>query len=143
MFAAIFLRDLRAKPHDSNISVDTAGCFAGNTPRNIERRCREAAERRGLELDSQHQSRKVTAEELPQYDLIVVMNEANFWHLKRLDPTLDGTKVPLLMEFTEQLGLREMPDPVQGQIDFDEALDILEKASPFLLAHVVSFFKLS
>jgi hypothetical protein len=64
------------------------------------------------------------------------MNEDNFWHVKQLDPGIDASRLKLLMEFTLQLGLREMPDPLVGEIKFEEACEVLEKAALALCEHI-------
>ncbi len=110
----------------------TAGTHAGKSPRPVERRIRQTALRHGIDLP-QTNSHTCTAEEIRSSDLILVMTEQNFWHVKELVPELTATSLRLLMEFSGQLGLREMPDPIFDETSFEDAFHKLKSvASPVI-----------
>ena len=142
LISGIFALEAKSAGVSDSIQISTAGCFAGINSRPLERRIAKLAQEKGISLP-EHSSQTLKVQDIESNDLLVVMNEANFWHIKDLSPEVDGNKVRLLMEFTEQLGLREMPDPVQGQIDFLEAFTILEKSSKPLLSFIISTYDLA
>lgn len=120
------------------ITVDCAGTHPGKTPRKPDRRIERLAAQRGIDL-SGIVSKPVDSESVKKFDLILVMNEDNFWHLKSLCPEESSSpRVQLLMEYSGQLGQREIPDPLMGEISFEEALDILEKVAGKLLEELKS-----
>lgn len=123
------------------INSSSAGAFAGSTPRSLDRRIKEIAEARELALPP-GPSRGLDLALLQAQDLIVVMNENNFWHIKHLWPDITADTMRMLMEFSGQLGLREMPDPLQGEISWQEAYELLDKTTGQLLDELRGMFNL-
>ena len=81
-------------------------------------------------------SRKVSQEDIQNHDLIVVMNEDNYWHIKNLAPQLPPEKVKLLMEFSKQLGVRSVPDPQDGAVSYEAAYETLVHSAEHLVEFI-------
>lgn len=123
------------------IEIDSAGTIGYHTGNPADARMRQAAERRGVSLDSR--ARQVTREDLSSFDLIVAMDRANYDDLIALGPDPDEqSRVRMLGEFlpsypektTGPDGAADVPDPYYGGPDgFEEVLDMVECACPALL----------
>lgn len=143
--AEIFRRLVTDAGLDTHFSSAGAGSHPGNSPRPIDRLTRQVAERNGVVLPEQ-QSRQVTAADIKGSTVIICMNEENFWsvhslaELSKLD--LPPMKLRLLMEYSGQLGLRELPEPLFGEISYDEAYDKLRRILPRVLAELCRQFEL-
>lgn len=119
--------------------MSSAGSHAGKTARQVDRKTRQIAEARGL-LIPDTLSRPIVAADIPANDLIVVVNEDCFWRVKHIAPSITATKLRLLMEFSGQLALRELPDPLLGEITYEAACDEILKVSPKLLQDCLASF---
>jgi protein-tyrosine-phosphatase len=91
------------------------------------------AKARGLDL-SAHRSRQLEALELSDYTLALAMSEDDFWHLKALaKEKYCKIRINLYQEYSGQLGLREVPDPLLGEISFEAAYLVLEQTAKKLV----------
>lgn len=93
-----------------------------------------AAAARGYDL-SPLRARQVTAADFDAFDLILVMDRANLDEVEALRPPGHGTPVRLFLDFAQDTGRAEVPDPYYTR-DFDEALDLIETAASGLLDHL-------
>jgi protein-tyrosine phosphatase len=122
---------LRARLKQVNLSgkiiVDSAGAFPGFEPRNPERRTCELARAHGYDI-SGHRTREITQEDFAIADLIVVLDDDTYHHLRKLtEHTANAGKIRRFVEYFGDLSLTDLGDPVLGQIGFEEMFDILEK----------------
>jgi protein-tyrosine phosphatase len=125
----------------SEIEVDSAGTSSYHLGEPADKRMRQAAQARSMELTSL--SRMVSARDLANFDWIVAMDSDNYNALNRLGAEVDGVSVRIKMmsDYLADDGLwpRDVPDPYYGGPEgFDHVLDMLEAACPALLAEVVS-----
>lgn len=118
------------------VEVDSAGTInlhAGNAP---DRRMTEAAARRGIPL--RHRARQVTAQDLQDFDLVLVMDQANLDDVLDLDQ--DGrhrSKIQLFCDYCTDHPHKEVPDPYYGgPAGFELVLDLLEDGCANLLRKV-------
>ena len=94
------------------------------------------AAKRGLELTSI--SRKITHQDLEEFDYVVGMDPDNVRNIKRLDPSGKYTdRIHLMVDFCKKTQESEVPDPYYGgDAGFERVLDILEDACEGFLEHV-------
>ncbi len=69
---------------DDRFALDSAGTGAWHEGQPADRRMRQAAERRGIQLTSI--ARQVTAEDFERFDLILAMDASNLQDLRALAP---------------------------------------------------------
>jgi protein-tyrosine phosphatase len=118
---------------DGRVRVTSAGIDPWHVGEPIDRRAREVLARRGYPVE--HVAAQVRPEDLTA-DLVLAMDRGHEKALrKRVD---DSSRVRLLRSFdpgaTRDL---EVPDPYYGGPDgFEEVLDMIEAATPGLLAWV-------
>lgn len=118
------------------VVIDSAGTGAYHTGELPDPRTREAAERRGLDLD--HLARQFTRADLERFDLVIAMDRANLRHLRVLAGERAAPELHLLRAFDPTAPAHaEVPDPYAGGVQgFEEVLDQCERACAGLLAHV-------
>jgi protein-tyrosine phosphatase len=125
------LRDaLDRRGANGEFVVDSAGTYADHLGQQSDPRMREVAARRGLHVD--HRARRVHADELSSFDLIVAMDRGHYRTLTRYardeetrsrvrmfrswDPSVSGPNVP------------DVPDPWYGETrDFEQVHDIVTR----------------
>ena len=114
------------------VIIDSAGTHAYHVGEPPDRRAVAAAERRGISLDG-IRARRVRDEDFERFDLLLAMDEDNFYLLKEQSPPEHHAKLKLFLEFAPG-GEREVPDPYYGgAAGFERVLDLVEDASRGLL----------
>lgn len=133
----IFLHLVReAGLHDSITvaSAGTAGYHIGEPP---DRRAREAARRRGVELPSR--AAQFQVRDFSRFEYVLAMDGDNYRDLVRLTGDEEHrSRVHLLRSFDPAAPKgAEVPDPYYGGPQgFDEVFDLCEAACRGLLAHI-------
>lgn len=118
------------------IEVDSAGVGSWHVGSPPDRRAQRAARRRGIDLSGQR-ARQAEAQDFRRFDYVVAMDPANRRELERLCPPGEEHRLHLLMDFAPELGRRDVPDPYYGGAGgFEAVLDMIERASQGLLAHI-------
>ena len=114
-------------------SAGTAGYHIGEPP---DARTRQAASRRGYDLESLR-ARMVEPRDFEHFDLILAMDRENLQVLQRRAPANRGERLRLFLEFAPEASVTEVPDPYYGGPNgFEEVLDLVEAASRGLLQHL-------
>ena len=126
----IFKRKIKDRGLENLFLVDSAGTGGWHVGNLADSRMRETASSRGIELTSR--SRQIDANDLDEFDHILVMDKDNLHAVKSLvqDP-LDpvNSKIKLILSYSKDSQLDEVPDPYYGgQNGFDKVLDLLDKA---------------
>jgi protein-tyrosine phosphatase len=128
---------LAAEGLADEVIVDSAGTGSWHVGDPVDPRAREAASRRGLQLNSV--ARQVRPHDLDDFDLVLAADRANEQELLAVagsDPERRD-KVRLLREYDPRAveeGDLEVPDPYSGEGDgFEHVLDICEAACVGLL----------
>ena len=133
----VFQYFVESKGYADQIHIDSAGTIAYHEGQPVDVRMREVAARRGYQLQSF--ARRVTKQDLTQFDLVVAMDSDNLidlesmaggskQHIRLLGTFLDGYK--------NNYDAPSVPDPYYGSTDgFEQVLDIIESACPQLLTH--------
>lgn len=133
---AVFADQVSRAGLTGRILVDSAGTGSwhiGNPP---DPRTREAAARRGYDLDHLR-ARRVERQDFERFDYVIAMDRKNLDDLRRLQPPTFGGHLDLLLAFDPSLGVAEVPDPYNGgEQGFEHVLDLVEAASAGLLEHI-------
>ncbi len=118
--------------------VDSAGTSSYHIGEAPDRRMRQAAAKRGYELNGH--SRRLAREDFQRFDLIVAMDRSNMRQIHAADRRGEyRRKVRLFCDFVPGSGLLDVPDPYYGGHDgFERVLDLLESGAHALLEHLQS-----
>ena len=115
------------------IKVDSAGTHGYHIDEPPDRRTREAALRRGVDL-SGLRARKVVPEDFERFDLLLAMDRDNLALLKRGARPEHHAKLGLFMRYASRFEAEEVPDPYYGgEEGFELVLDMAEDAGQGLI----------
>jgi protein-tyrosine phosphatase len=118
------------------IEIDSAGTHDYHVGEPPDPRALRAASRRGLDI-SGLRARQVDETDFEHCDLILAMDRLNYETLRDRSPPARRSRIRLLLEFADDAGRDEVPDPYYGGTQgFEEVLDLLEDAAAGLLAEV-------
>lgn len=126
---------------DLDVEVDSAGISAEESGNPIDYRAEITLNRAGYEVGS-HVARKITAEDLDRYDLILTMTDGHYRGVERL-AEFTGRAPKDLRPYRsfdpDARGNLDVPDPWYGDMsDFAETLDTIEEVTPGLLEFLES-----
>ena len=118
------------------LEIDSAGTHDYHVGEPPDPRALKAASTRGLDI-SGLRARQVEDADFERFDLILAMDRLNYETLRDRSPPAFHPRIRLLLEFADDTGREEVPDPYYGGAKgFEEVLDLLEEASAGLLAEV-------
>ncbi len=114
-------------------SAGTGGWHVGEPP---DKRAREAAARRGIDLEGLR-ARRVEPGDFDAFDYVLAMDRDNYRILNEARPAGAKARPRLFLDFAPELGLSEVPDPYYGGDDgFERVLDMVEAGARGLLAEI-------
>lgn len=121
--------------------IDSAGTYGGHAGDLPDLRMRQAAKRRGYELN--HRSRRITTDDFINFDLIITMDDANYENCYRLAPSVEASrKIYRMTDFCTRHKVDHIPDPYyEGVQGFERVLDLLEDACQGLFNHTKNINK--
>ena len=135
----IFKQKIKDRDLENLFVVDSAGTGGWHVGNLADRRMREAALSRGIELTSR--SRKIDDNDLYEFDHILVMDKDNLNAVKSLikDHTYPmKSKIKLILSYSKKSQLDEVPDPYYGgQNGFERVLDLLDDAIDKLIDSLI------
>ena len=135
----IFKQKIKDRDLENLFFVDSAGTGGWHVGNLADRRMREAALSRGIELTSR--SRKIDDNDLYEFDHILVMDKDNLNAVKSLikDNTYPiNSKIKLILSYSKKSQLDEVPDPYYGgQNGFERVLDLLDDAIDELIDSLI------
>jgi len=115
-------------------SAGTLGYHVGEPP---DRRARETATKRGIDL-SDLRARKAIAQDFERFDYLLAMDRDNYQELMAICPPGYEERLHLFMDFAPNRPEQEVPDPYYGGVaGFDRVFDMVEEASRGLLEHIL------
>lgn len=122
---------MRSKLSSTHFFIDSAGTsgfHSGNAP---DPRSIEVAQKNGLDI-SQQKSRPFRAYDLEEFDVIFVMDQANYRDvIRHVQNEDERQKVKLILNYPNS-ETEEVPDPYYGgKNGFDHVYNLLEKACTF------------
>lgn len=130
---AVFRRKLESAGIANRIEVDSAGTHGYHLGEGADPRTSRAAASRGYDL-SGHRARKITWQDLQDFDLILAMDKTNLDNLRRIASPEQQKRIKLFMDYSANFNDDEVPDPYYGLgHTFDLVLDMIEDASTGLL----------
>ncbi|MFD3805268.1 low molecular weight protein-tyrosine-phosphatase [Streptomyces sp. NPDC058611] len=122
---------------DGLVEVDSAGTGGWHEGDGADPRTVSVLETAGYAHD--HRARQFRSSWFARLDLVIALDSGHLRDLRALAPTPeDAAKVRLLRSYDPAAGAEsDVPDPYYGSLDgFEECLNLLEAASPGLLAAV-------
>jgi protein-tyrosine phosphatase len=120
------------------IRTDSAGTIAYHVGEPPDRRARETAEKRGIDLNDLR-ARKVEAMDFERFDYVLAMDRDNYRDLKQICPRGMEDRLHMFMDFAPQRQENEVPDPYYGGVaGFDRVFDMVEDASVGLLEDILN-----
>ena len=135
----IFKQKIKDRDLENLFVVDSAGTGGWHVGNLADRRMREAALSRGIELTSR--SRKIDDNDLYEFDHILVMDKDNLNAVKSLikDHTYPiNSKIKLILSYSKKSQLDEVPDPYYGgKKGFERVLDLLDDAIDELIDSLI------
>jgi protein-tyrosine phosphatase len=134
---AVFRHQVSERGLDDRFHIDSAGTSGYHDGDPPDRRSTETARRRGIVLAGR--SRRVTANDLNDFDYVIAMDAQNERELRRVLAASGGAaRVHRLREWDPRPDDGDVPDPYYGgPHGFDNVHDIVERASAAFLDHVV------
>ena len=127
---AVFNQKIKDRDLEKLFVVDSAGTGGWHVGNLADRRMREAALSRGIEITSK--SRQIDQNDLYEFDHILVMDKDNLNAVKSLikDHTYPiNSKIKLILSYSKKSKSDEVPDPYYGgQNSFERVLDLLDDA---------------
>ena len=132
----VFREFVRRHAPELELEIDSAGTHDYHVGEPPDPRALKAAATRGLDI-SGLRARQVEDADFERFDLILAMDRLNYETLRDRSPPVFHSRIRLLLEFADDTGRQEVPDPYYGGAKgFEEVLDLLEDASAGLLAEV-------
>ena len=135
----IFKKKIKERDLENLFVVDSAGTGGWHVGNLADRRMRESALSRGIELTSR--SRKIDDNDLYEFDHILVMDKDNLNAVKSLikDHTFPiNSKIKLILSYSKKSQLDEVPDPYYGgQNGFETVLNLLDEAIDELIDSLI------
>ncbi len=134
----VFLRQLAAVGLQECFSVDSAGTGSWHVGQPADRRMRDAAARRGIDLPSR--ARQIEPADLHRFDRILTMDDDNLAAVRGLARgSGQRALVEPITDHCRAFRSREVPDPYYGGPDgFERVLDLLEDACAGLLEKLLA-----
>lgn len=121
---------------EPRVHIDSAGTGGWHAGKRPDARMRHAASERGYDLSSF--ARQVTAQDLADFDLVLVMDQENRRDLRSFDRKgQHDAKVKFFCDFCTGHDAEHVPDPYYGGTDgFEHVLDLLEDGCEGLVQHI-------
>lgn len=117
------------------LRIDSCGTGSWHIGKSPDERATAAAARRGIDI-SDLRARQFRAEDLDQFDYVLVMDRANLADVREVWHQNGGTEPRLFLDYGDSR-LAEVPDPYYGGEDgFEHVLDLIHDASAGLLDEI-------
>lgn len=115
-------------------SAGTSDYHIGNPP--DRRMSLAAAEILGIELRGR--ARQFHKRDFLKFDLILAMDQENYYDIQMLDPTGQyKDKIRLMCDFCSRHILKEVPDPYYGGVEgFKQVIELLVDACEGIIEHL-------
>ena len=118
------------------VFADSAGIGDWHVGSPPDRRAIQAARRRGYDLTSLR-GRQVAPADFTRFGWILAMDLSNLRVLEGMRPPAFDGHLGLFLDLAPGAPVREVPDPYYGGPDgFERVLDLVEQASPELIARI-------
>ena len=119
---------------EEKVFIDSAGTIGYHEGNAADHRMRKHAAKRGYDLQSR--SRKIVANDLERFDLVIAMDRQNREDILSIDAST--TNLKLMSDFLDDSWPVDVPDPYYGGSDgFETVLDMIEAGCPAILAELL------
>ncbi|HEX2667900.1 MAG TPA: low molecular weight protein-tyrosine-phosphatase [Gammaproteobacteria bacterium] len=119
-----------------DIHIDSAGTHAYHIGDPPDPRSHAAALKRGMDISS-HRGRQARAQDFHDFDYVIAMDGDNLRRLASLRPKDAKAELKLLLEYSPEAGISDVPDPYYGGArEFERVLDLVEQGSRALLEEI-------
>jgi protein-tyrosine phosphatase len=132
----VFRHLLRATNLERRVVADSAGTHAYHVGEAPDLRAQRAAARRGYNISGMR-ARKIVAQDMAHFDLVLAMDRQCFEAIRLMCPSQHIERLRLFMDYAQSFDDDEVPDPYYGSGEgFERVLDMVEDASTGLVAFV-------
>ena len=127
----------KVKEKNLNIEVDSAGTSGIHACESPDIRMQKVAKDFDTLIDTL-KSRKFIVKDFDKFDLILAMDKSNYQNIRQMARSQeDKDKVHLILEFTGNENLKEVPDPYYGgEQGFTDVYNLLDEATDKLLSKI-------
>lgn len=133
----IFEHKVRQAGAEDRVDIESAGTGAWHVGKGPDPRAREAARRRGYDMDALR-ARQVDPSDFERFDYILAMDQNNLDELQLMAPSSYDGHLGLFLAFGDWPEVQEVPDPYYGgDQGFEYVLDLVENACDGLLDHLL------
>ena len=130
---AVFRERVIAAGLEAHIRIDSAGTGDWHIGRAPDPRTREAAARRGYQMDTLR-ARQVSPQDFYEFDVVLAMDNTNLADLQAMQPADVNVTLGRFLDYSTAASVKEVPDPYYGGEDgFDRVLDLIEGGADGLL----------
>mgnify|MGYP000061791326 FL=1 len=130
---AVFRERVIAAGLEEQIRIDSAGTGDWHIGRAPDPRTREAAARRGYQMDTLR-ARQVSPQDFYEFDVVLAMDNTNLADLQAMQPADVNVTLGRFLDYSTAASVKEVPDPYYGGEDgFDRVLDLIEGGADGLL----------
>ena len=130
---AVFRERVIAAGLEAHIRIDSAGTGDWHIGRAPDPRTREAAARRGYQMDTPR-ARQVSPQDFYEFDVVLAMDNTNLADLQAMQPADVNVTLGRFLDYSTAASVKEVPDPYYGGEDgFDRVLDLIEGGADGLL----------
>ena len=130
---AVFRERVIAAGLEAHIRIDSAGTGDWHIGRAPDPRTREAAARRGYQMDTLR-ARQVSPQDFYEFDVVLPMDNTNLADLQAMQPADVNVTLGRFLDYSTAASVKEVPDPYYGGEDgFDRVLDLIEGGADDLL----------
>ncbi|MCM0611755.1 low molecular weight phosphotyrosine protein phosphatase [Marinobacter sediminum] len=120
---------------EDRIEIDSCGTGHWHIGKTPDPRAVEAASKRGIDI-SDLRARQIEADDLDNFDYVLVMDRENLADVKELWRQNGGAQPTLFLDYGRS-GHQEVPDPYYGgDAGFELVLDLIHEAGEGLLADI-------
>jgi protein-tyrosine phosphatase len=130
---AVFRERVIAAGLEAHIRIDSAGTGDWHIGRAPDPRTREAAARRGYQMDTLR-ARQVSPQDFYEFDVVLAMDNTNLADLQAMQPADVNVTLGRFLDYSTAASVKEVPDPYYGGEDgFDRVLGLIEGGADGLL----------
>ena len=131
------IMEKKIKEQKLNWEVDSAGTSGWHDGEGPDFRAIKVSKSKGIDISGQI-SRKITFVDLNYYDLILVINAANYQYVKEMSlQTKIKANIQFVMNFKHLNRNMSVPDPYYDG-KFQEAFDLLDDAMDYVVKSLLS-----
>lgn len=136
MAQGIFEERLESEGLRKHFKVDSAGTHVSHAGERPDKRAQQVTQAHGVEIGG-IRARGIRNNDFSSYDYIVAMDQQNKRALEQQLPDGAGFNLSLMMDFAQEFGVSEVPDPYYGNLEgFERVFQLLDMATRGLLERI-------